>query len=202
MKCYNCGKTGHSLRNCRKPRDDNRIMTARLRDILRHTPQEEKVTMLKKLISEQAAHINFLSEHLYDRITDEMASDEDVSEDDGSGSDESKQSLHSGSDDGDDEILTYFTRTLGTEAGDSLTLRRDNGVRARVKKAKQVGGSRRKCRDDRAMNTAPYQINLTSTRRKSDKNKFAGACIDIGAQMSCIGLKQARAYAAAFGTKL
>lgn len=43
-------------------------MTSRLRDVLKSKSPGQKLRILKKLLSEQSAHINFLSEQLYGQM--------------------------------------------------------------------------------------------------------------------------------------
>ena len=102
-KCCICGKLGHSIRDCYNPRDYNRIMTARLRDILKCTTQ--------KLLQEQSAHINFLSEHLDDGISSEICDDHDHdSSSDDTDDEDDTPSLHSVASDENEEIRTIFVR--------------------------------------------------------------------------------------------
>ena len=68
LTCYNCEKPGHSAAACRHPRDEVRIMAARVRKLLKNKSANDKVKILKKLLLESNAHINFLSEVLADHV--------------------------------------------------------------------------------------------------------------------------------------
>lgn len=60
--CFNCGTNGHTERQCRQPRDEHRIMKARIKHLLKNQTKGDVIRIIKKLLSEQSAHINFLSD--------------------------------------------------------------------------------------------------------------------------------------------
>ena len=69
LTCFNCGKSGHAVSKCRLPKDEVRIVKARMRQILRGKSKDEQVKLLKALLGEHAAHVNYLSDMLADSLT-------------------------------------------------------------------------------------------------------------------------------------
>lgn len=69
-KCYNCGGMDHHVSDCKKQRDDDRIMTSHLRDLMKNRTSDQRVKVLQNLLSEQPVHINFLADELYEQIQD------------------------------------------------------------------------------------------------------------------------------------
>lgn len=94
-KCYNCGDVDQNVPDCRRPRDDDGIMTSRLRDLMRRKTTEQRNIVYWKLLSEQSVHINFLAKQLYGQVEEQIMDAIDSSEDSdsigdpmGNGSDE------------------------------------------------------------------------------------------------------------------
>ena len=87
-RCYNCNSTDHIVNKCSLPLDDVRIMGNRIKQLTRGKDQKFIEKVLKKMLLEQSAHINFLSERLIESMnvnddifdTDTVSSSEDVLE--------------------------------------------------------------------------------------------------------------------------
>lgn len=68
-RCYNCGDKSHVVDRCLKPRDEVRILKGRLKGTTRGKDSKTTVRVLKEMLMEQAAHVNFLSDELCLRMS-------------------------------------------------------------------------------------------------------------------------------------
>ena len=88
-RCYNCNGTDHIVNKCSLPLDDIRIMGNRIKQLTSGKEQKFIEKVLKKMLLEQSAHINFLSEKLIESMnvnngisdTDPVSSAEDLLDD-------------------------------------------------------------------------------------------------------------------------
>lgn len=53
---------------CTKPRDDVHIMQNRIKEMLEDKDQETSTKILKKLLVDQASHVNFLSDSIFSAL--------------------------------------------------------------------------------------------------------------------------------------
>lgn len=98
-KCYNCGASDHLVGRCKQGRDDVRIVENRVKDLLRKRSSDDRIKILKKLLSEMAAHINFLSGALLDQRGESSAEGSEMETTDdteSSGDDYIAENHHSG----------------------------------------------------------------------------------------------------------
>ena len=259
LNCYNCGKQGHGVSNCRAPKDEVRIVKARIRYLLTGKIPEKQVIIPKALLGEHAAHINFLSDELCAYFTrddfapaisggveqkeleylvtvvetesepDEPAQIELTPEHEDTTADlDTKVVCH---------ILSDAKRNTQTPHPDEFSIlygpseqyheekfmdrmfaKHDAILEHRERliytpshnhsKASNSTPKMNLAHSKSNMNPAPRTNNVTILPTTVAQfhtlvaNRFHGACLDIGAQRTCIGLPQAKALMKRQGTRL
>ena len=103
-QCYNCGDKSHVVDKCTKPRDEVRVLKGRLRSMTRGKDAKTTIQVLKELLMEQSAHVNFLSEELCLLMSKEDEVGSDSSTGYPQGSDDVSQG---GSSDDEDPNMLY-----------------------------------------------------------------------------------------------
>ena len=188
--CFNCGHKSHTVRECCKPRDEVTVMASRIEQLMRNKNDGKRVKILSKLLAEQSAHVNFLSEELADQLHTPDAteiSDCDFSEGNiesdsdsvpSTGAEDSTPGvMHNNTvmqkDDSDSPQDPFFNlhSSINTKTLDNSIPIHHPGIRK--------------------VNFIPTDARQFHVRTKEF---FEGACLDIGAQRTCIGLQQANAY--------
>ena len=215
INCYNCGRQGHSASQCRQPRDEVKVSQARIEKILQGKTQEEKIRILKAFTIEQSEHINFISEIMLDCMPHQTepepyVEDPPTVEDILSAPQVSPPMLEYNASNVSNENPAFTIEeptasTLLTQArseqpppdpfepfalfltaNDQLTSSSSTPSTPSIPGPIPTPIPEHEPTDIPPITTIVQYHSQTST-------DFLGACLDIGAQRSCIGLNQAKA---------
>lgn len=71
-RCYNSGSSDHILSKSTKERDNDQIMKFCIKYFIKNKTAADEVSIFKRLITDQSAHVNFLSEELRSNLSDHI----------------------------------------------------------------------------------------------------------------------------------
>ena len=214
--CYNCGDKNHIAPDCKKPRDECRIVEARMEHLMKGRSDTEKVKILSALMKKQSMHVNFLSEQLANDITpqhddisyllpDELENDTSntiTTEPDPPdiGTPDIFHSLVNQQENATTPMVNHF-ETLHANSFQAHNSNDFTPINSCTQHFEDIVTKQATVLSNTASTSTVVPIHVTELH-PTNVHRFDGACLDIGAQRTCIGFKQALAYCQGYGVKL